>query len=240
MAALFTLAMDAVKLLGGPPNIGMQNLVHVGHTYRGCQIGGNCSRGGSSLCGIVAAGTAFGAAAIAARSGLGEGVQNLYDTVVMANRVVVVEEGDDWAASVYIRTIDATFVVRTIEGELSLSLSPGKGRGSLVAGEKEVAIAIPPGSSDTLRPGAKTKAGECRRIRTPDDKSTCPDRLDGVRTRAGWFVVIQRNGRVFAGVCSVFNSKTISSVDSDSVPPVGFRFLVDAGEAVSGVDQSRE
>lgn len=255
------MAADALKVLGGGADVDLQDLIHVGPTYNytGCRIEGSGSgssgsdprRGapehGSSetpsssssvfAIGAATATVAGGLAAYRGRRFFRDGVRAAIDAAVKASRVHRFEGREGWAVSMYVRTIDATFFVRTMAAGpgAAVSVSLGKLKATLAVGSKEIAIDVHASGVS----GVEGKDGDYVRVRTSSDTPACPDRVDGVCTKAGWLVVIQRDGKIRAGLCRAVGAETVSLAGGGSVPE-GFAFTTDVRRHVSRMEKRGE
>lgn len=240
------LMKDVIKLFGGTNlDIGGQDVVHIGPTYNynNCNIGDNIEESKSNendepnkdkLISVAAIGAVAvgGMIAYNKRDSIGKGVCKLVDYAVKTHRVSYVCDGEDWVASMYIRTINATISARMVDTDFAAYVSPGKIKSNIAVGSSsDVEISIS-SKQVVAYHNYKNLLGNYKRIRTPNDTPICPDRLDGVCTPVGWVVLIQRNGKIWLGLVSSVNSKTMSSVD-DSNRSKEFTLIQDIEEEVS-------
>lgn len=259
MAAVLMMLKDLCKLIGGGTDMDLQDIIHVGPTYRDCHFVGHrqdddapgrgeAPRSAPIARSIAAVGAliAVGGTAYAMREHISSGVMAAAEAaaealVVADDRIASLEDGNDWAVSLYVWTIDATLVVRTIDHKMSMALSPAKPAGtslSLTAGGDE--IDIPLAQKHRVIPmAAHITVARHARARGAGDAPGHPVRADGVLTRAGWAVLIQRDRRVWVGVCDAVNQAAVSAPGTKGTP-FGFRFIVSADEQVSRMEKCRE
>ena len=124
------------------------------------------------------------------------------------------------AVCVYLRPLKASFVVRR-EGTMACVVYavPGSAPVSVTdersPDDKVVAkLRLP---RDHSPPNPPDQVASFLRFRSQDDGTVSPDRADCVFVAGvGWFVVVQRHGRVHVGVTRYAGADLIRSMDRDS------------------------
>lgn len=226
----------ARRLGGGDTHTTVNDIIHFGPTYHDSspsQKSSSASTNASST--VAAAMVVTGAVAVVAAANHPSAqahARGVMDSVRARERVRRSASGK--AVGVYIRPLGAMLTVRR-EGKTSCAVravtAPDPQPVEDEPSPEEVkvtALRLPQNYDPPRRAG---KAASFVRFRSTDDVSDAPDRADCVYVDGvGWFVVVQRHGRVHVGVTRFAAADLIQAVDTARHP----RFSVVTEVALTG------
>lgn len=206
------IALEFARRLVGSGDFNAHDIIHFGPTYYETSAArhSGASRSSVAVAAMLVTGSVVAAAANA--SAVESRARRVMDYVVTRDRVARSSTGK--AVGVYLRPLGTTITVR-LEGKEkcavravpSPSLSPVSDQPSP---EEELLATLPLPSC--VIPGGKNAS--FARYRSSSDGRGTEDRADCVFIDGlGWFVVVQRHGRVHVGVTRFAAADLIESVD---------------------------